>query len=414
MRHLKASGHDVIGAGRGVEASRRRLPRFPWVHADLRRTTAADWAGLLIGVDAVVNAAGSLQDGLGDDMTAVHIEGLGTLIEGCRQAGVHHLVHISAVGVTPGRGGSFNETKAKGEAVVRASGLDWTILRPALVMASQAYGGGALLRGLASFPFVIPAIAVNSAVQTVGIDVLSQAVVAAVEGRSGSGQTLELAGAETLPLAELLQRLRAWLGLPPAPVIEIPGPLIGVVSLAADGLGRLGWRSAMRSNAVDQQTKGMHSPGGGEATLGLPAQTLDEILDAMPSNLQERRFARLYFVKPAVLILLGLFCAYSGILGLTAGYDAAIGMLAAGGVASPLKEVLLIGGCIADILLAMGLLVRRSAPLALKGIIAISLAYLVAGSWLRPDLWLDPLAALAKAGAVAMLALVGLAMMDER
>jgi predicted RNA methylase len=48
------------------------------------------------------------------------------------------------------------------------------------------------------------------------------------------------------------------------------------------------------------------------------------------------------------------------------------------------------------------------------GMIAITLAYLGAATVLAPDLWLDPLGALVKAVPSLCLALVALAILDER
>jgi hypothetical protein len=46
--------------------------------------------------------------------------------------------------------------------------------------------------------------------------------------------------------------------------------------------------------------------------------------------------------------------------------------------------------------------------------VAVTLAYLVAGSIVRPDLWLDPLAPLMKAVPALVLALVAAALLDKR
>ena len=53
-------------------------------------------------------------------------------------------------------------------------------------------------------------------------------------------------------------------------------------------------------------------------------------------------------------------------------------------------------------------------PLAVKGMLALTLVYLVAASILAPELWADPLGPLVKAIPALVLALVALAIWDER
>ena len=63
--------------------------------------------------------------------------------------------------------------------------------------------------------------------------------------------------------------------------------------------------------------------------------------------------------------------------------------------------------------IALGLLVcmRRTASLALWGMVLMSLLYIAAGTLWRRDLWLDPLGPLLKMLPVAALALAALAML---
>ena len=69
---------------------------------------------------------------------------------------------------------------------------------------------------------------------------------------------------------------------------------------------------------------------------------------------------------------------------------------------------------LADIALGVGVLFRALAALAIKGVIGFSLAYLAAATLLIPSLWADPLGPLVKVLPSMALALVGLAILDER
>lgn len=414
MRALKARGHRVVGAGRNLDLARRLLPGFEWVGVDLGRSSSEAWKERLSNVDVVVNAAGLLQDGLGDDLRAVHVTGVKALLAGCRAAGVRRIVLISAAGVMEGRGDAFTATKAEGEAEVRASGLEWTILRPALVLAPSAYGGTALLRGLAGFPGFVPALMPEAPIQVVGVDMVAAAVIRSVDPATPDRLELDLAGVETLPLREVLLRLRTRLGFRVAPLIAVPGAVGWMIGKAADALGWLGWRTPMRSNARKQIAAGMGSLGGGEAALGLEPQTLDQVLETLPSTVQERRFARLYFVKPAILASLSALCGGTALISQTAGYASARAILEAAGMKPGFAVACIAGGAAVDLALAIGIAVRPWSSQALMALLAVTACYLAIGAAIRPDLWTDPLGGMLKTFVVMLLAVVALAMGDDR
>ena len=141
-------GWSVTGAGREPGRGRRLVPAADWRYCDLAAMTKPeDWREMLAGFDVVINAAGALQDGAGDDLLAVHAAGVAALCAACGPAGVQRLVQISAPGAVTDAPTAFLRTKARGDAAVRECGVHWAILKPGLVVGPQASGGTALVRG---------------------------------------------------------------------------------------------------------------------------------------------------------------------------------------------------------------------------------------------------------------------------
>src|SRR5579863_4921504 len=93
---LLGDGCEVVGAGRDIGPTRRRLPQVDWRKADIGALDEAAASALLAGVDAVVDCAGALQDGPHDDLEAVHVRGLETLAKACVALSVRRFVLISA------------------------------------------------------------------------------------------------------------------------------------------------------------------------------------------------------------------------------------------------------------------------------------------------------------------------------
>ncbi|MBX9596060.1 MAG: DoxX-like family protein, partial [Roseomonas sp.] len=288
------------------------------------------------------------------------------------------------------------------------------VLRPGLVLAPVAYGGSALLRALAAFPLLVPALHPGRVVQVVGADDIAAAVIAALRPGAPSGVAIDLVAPAPTTLAEILAGLRGWLGLAPAPVVAVPGVVAAIGARLADGLAWLGWRSPMRSTSLAQLEAGVRGDGAAAvALLGRPVRGLEAWLAAHPAGVQEAWFARLYLLKPVVIGVLALFWLVSGLVGLVRPAEAAA-VLAVAGFTPGAAWAAVLGGSLADIALGLMAMHRRTVRIAFWGMMAVTGAYLAGATLWRPDLWLDPLGVLVKTLPAAVLAVVGLALLDDR
>ena len=412
---LMARGYEVIGVGRDIAAARIAMPGMEWLARDLRRMTRPEqWPPLLAGVTAVVNCAGALQDSPRDDLSAVHLGAPLALYEACAALGLRRVIHVSAAGTSAHRDTAFSRTKFDMEEALARLDLDWLILRPGLVIAPGAYGGSALLRALAAFPFVIPAVHASARVQIVSLDDLAATILLALEPGAPARQTFDLLHHHNHGMADILRALRQWLGLSPAPTLNLPPWLAAGCGLCADALAYAGWRSPMRSTSLAQLHDGIEGDGAPwAAAFAIHPKSLQSILAEHPAGVQERWFARLYLLKPLALATLVLFWAASGLIG-AAQVDGAAGILVAVGWPEGAARAAVLTGAALDLGLAFLVMRRSTAPMGLIGMAAASIAYLLAGALARPDLWLDPLGPYLKVAPGLALTLLTLAIMDER
>ncbi|MES2835784.1 MAG: NAD(P)H-binding protein [Pseudomonadota bacterium] len=389
---LSAAGWTVRAGARRPDEAGRRAPGLEWVAADFRRLTdAAAWAPLLAGVDAVVNCVGVLQDGGGDDTRAAHVEGPHALVAACEAAGVRRLVHLSAVGADAEAGTAYARTKAHTEAMLAASGLDWLILRPSLVIGRGAFGGTGMIRALAAMPLAIPVVGGDQVVRPVAMDDLCGAVVAALDRPEVSRTTLDITGPQTVTLIDLLKLYRGWLGFAPALVVRTPRWAAAPVLWAGDLLARLGWFSPLTTTSMrqlDHDVAGRENDWGGK--LGVASRGISAYLSQTPASVQDVWHARLWFVRPIAIVTLGLFWLLTGLITFGPGWERAVAILHEGGYGQHAEAVAGWGAAL-DVALGLALFVRGwTARVAIVMCLA-TFGYLIAGTLSLPHYWLDPI-----------------------
>lgn len=410
---LAGEGQEVVGVTRRLDSFARRVPVARWVELDLRDVRGPeDWLPHLAGIDAVVNCAGALQDSARDSTSAVHDKAPASLWQACSIMGVRRIVQISAAGVDRNAATAFMRTKWIGDQALMDSGLDWTVLRPALVIGRAAYGGSALFRALAALPLAAR-VRETGRFDIIEVDDIAVTVSWALRPETPVRQVLELAGPERIGFEELIATYRAWLGWRPAWQVAVPGWLMAIAFRVGDAAAWLGWRPPVRTTAWRETIRGTIADGTAwTAATGLTGRPLRAALAAEPASVQERWFARLYLLKPVAFAAFVLFWLLTAAVAAGPGWNEAVARMGASGAPAPAAAVAL--GIAAD--LAIGLLIafRRTARLGLLLGLALTTVYIVMGSLLEPGLWCDPLGPLMKLLPIAAFNLMLLAILDER
>jgi hypothetical protein len=129
---------------------------------------------------------------------------------------------------------------------------------------------------------------------------------------------------------------------------------------------------------------------------------------------QERWFARLFFVKPVLFVALAVFWFATGVICLGPGWRAGLAMMAEAGLAPAMAMLAVAGGALCDMAVGLAIALRRTARPGLYAAIAVTLAYAVIGTALLPRLWADPMGALLKIVPIVALHLAALAIVEDR
>lgn len=402
----------MMAAVRDPAAFRRKWPEVEAFAADFNRdVTFEAWRSRLAGVEAVINCAGVLHGGRGQDIEAIHATAPIALFDACAAAGVHRVVQVSAISADDEAGTEYSVTKKRADDHLRTLPLDWIVLRPSLVYGEGSYGGTSALRGLAGLPGITPLVGDGSAAfRPIHIDDLVETVARVVEGDRFARQTLEPVGPEVVTLRGLIGKYRAWLGLAPVPTLSIPMPVMRVAARIADlaGGGPLGTASLRQ---LEVGNAGREPATTFADKIGFTPRRMDDMQARRPAQTQDLWHARLYFLRPllrTILILLWLGSALAGVLAPVASYAVVDAVLSSVGLPSRPLALAFSG---VDLLIAGALLVRWRPRWMAAIQMAVVAGYTILLTVLAPTLWLEPFGALLKN--LPILALIGVWMVLE-
>ena len=417
---LMRRGFTVVAAARQFTPAQRNQLGAAAKETQIVGLGVADLMRLVTdsAADMAVNCLGVLQDSPGNAAHDVHDEFVQRLLTALRAAGRSILlVHLSIPGEAADDRTEFSRSKRSGERHIAESKLSYAILRPGFVLAPAAFGGSALFRALAALPVDLPDLENSRPISFVAVDDIAEtvAILARKEPGGGHAAIWDVVHPEQSRVGDVVAGLRHWLGAVSGWRIKLPAFLLDLGAKAGDLVALLGWRPPIRSTALAELRRGVTGDARAWiAATGIAPRSLASVLATRPADLQEKWFARLYLLKPLVVLSLVVFWIVSGLIALTVAYGPAVAILTERGFSNVPAQAMTIASSLMDIAVGLLIAVRRSCRAGLLAGVAVSLCYMVGAAIITPDLWIEPLGALVKTGPAIVLMLVALAILDER
>jgi NADH dehydrogenase len=198
-------------------------------------TRPATLGPALAGVDAVVHLVAIPRDFHGGaDLRLINTEGTRAVVAAMEAAGVRRLIHMGAMGVEDVPDLHYASSKAKAEALVRASSLDWTILKPSLQF-GEGDGFFNIIAGLVRLsPGIVPVPGDGtSRFQPIHVDDVAAVTVRCLAGPATVGQTYDLGGPRYWTYREITREVLTALGKRRL-IVPMPVVLIRLVAGAAE------------------------------------------------------------------------------------------------------------------------------------------------------------------------------------
>jgi NADH dehydrogenase len=230
---LLEAGHKVIALVRNPAAGDvilRRLPEGARANVEFRVgdvTKPDTLPAALTGADAVVHLVAIARDlDNGASLLRVNTEGTRNVVRAATNAGVTRFVHLGALAVVDEPDLHYGSSKAKGMAIVRESGLRWTILAPSLLFGPRDGFFNILADLVRMSPGVVPLTGSGAArFQPLAISDLARAITMAVGDDAKIGRELPMGGPRYWTYREIVEEVLRGMGkkrlLVPMPVAMI-------------------------------------------------------------------------------------------------------------------------------------------------------------------------------------------------
>lgn len=217
IRRLLEHGHDVVALTRSDAAARRvEAEGAAAIHGDLDEPAGISAAFARAEADALANV---LSLGFGHALS---------IVNAAERAGLRRAVFVSTTAIFTTLNASSRSVRVAAEDTVRASTLDWTIVRPTMIYGDPGDRNIArLLRLLEKTP-VIPLPGDGKHMQQpVHVADVAAALVAALEAAKSIRMAYDIAGPQPLSFRTIVEQCAAAVGRRPH---IVPVPLCPVMA----------------------------------------------------------------------------------------------------------------------------------------------------------------------------------------
>jgi uncharacterized protein YbjT (DUF2867 family) len=215
-RALVGAGHDVVLIARGLDRrdeALRQLDRVTFVPTDL--SDEEELVQALAGCDGVAHCAGINREIGRQTYRRVHVEGTRHVVNAARRAGVKKILMLSFLRARPNCGSPYHESKWEAEQIVRASGLDYTVVKAGVMYGKGDHMLDHLSHALDTFPVFALVGMQERPVRPVAVEDVVRIIQASLVEGQLSRQTVAVTGPEAMGLSEAVRRVAQVVGKRP-------------------------------------------------------------------------------------------------------------------------------------------------------------------------------------------------------
>ena len=228
------------------------------------------------GAFAIIHLPGILFERPDSTYEQANVASTRSVVESAKRAAVQKLVLVSATSADETSRNRYYRTKGEAEALVRASGLAYTVLRAPLLLGPNTAGAAALQRNVSRDTVKLIG-GGRHLQQPLYVDDLARAaLMAATQESLAKNLTLDLVGPISLPERELVEKAARLLGRK-VRIGSIPKNLLSCVLAIRQRLGKPGFsRDVLEVITADTRL----DPQPAAYKLGIQLTGIDEMIQA--------------------------------------------------------------------------------------------------------------------------------------
>ena len=235
LQRLMDEGHSV----RALVHNPQKADRLRGRNVELVQGNVVENTGLdegLKGCDAVIHLVGIIVEAGKATFENVHRIGTRNVVEAAKRNGVVRFIQMSAIGARADGVAPYQTTKWKAEELVRQSGIPYCILRPSLIFGPGDGFVSQMLDVMRKAPLFRPVPGDGTPrFRPVFIDDVTICFTRALITEAATHKTIDLGGADELPLNDVLAEIARHAGIRKPP-IHVPLPFMFMAAALAQCL----------------------------------------------------------------------------------------------------------------------------------------------------------------------------------
>jgi uncharacterized protein YbjT (DUF2867 family) len=215
-RALVSEGHEVALIARGCDTTDPTIGHLPHSRRfKIGLDDVDELAAAFAGATVVVHCAGINRESGRQTYQRVHMEGTRHVVEAAQRVAVKKIIMVSFLRARPGCGSGYHESKWAAEEMVRASGLDYTVLKCGVIYGKGDHMLDHLSHAFYTFPIFAFVGFRDKPIRPNAVADVARIIKAAAIDGALSRRTLAVVGPEELTSREAVRRVAKVVGKRP-------------------------------------------------------------------------------------------------------------------------------------------------------------------------------------------------------
>ena len=208
-------GDDVVLISRGLDARDPSVRNLPGVtFAAIGTSDVKELSSAFAGCDAIAHCAGINREIGAQTFRQVHVNGTQNVVDAAKEAGVKRVALMSFLRARPACGSPYHETKRMAEEIVRASGLDYTVVKAGMIYGPGDHMLDHLSHAFYTFP-VFAHVGKDHPVAPLAVEDMVRVLCAALTDPRLTNLTVAVVGPDVLTTSEVIGRVARVVGRRP-------------------------------------------------------------------------------------------------------------------------------------------------------------------------------------------------------